>query len=125
MDSTGDSTLVDVIRLAHWTLVHPLRPVRRKSNGERGGFRLDSGTHDRRRAGHGPFRVSLDRDPQESSRPGRASHRDMKTFYVTLLFVLMALLMGLEIMASRVPAQLLTPAQLRNSAPQPSPVSGG
>lgn len=49
----------------------------------------------------------------------------MKTFYVTLLFVLMALLMGLEIMASRVPAQLLTPAQLRNSAPQPSPVSGG
>jgi hypothetical protein len=49
----------------------------------------------------------------------------MKIVYVTLLLVLIASLMVLEIMASRIPAQLLTPARVRDSASQLSPVSGG
>jgi hypothetical protein len=49
----------------------------------------------------------------------------MKAFYVTLMLVLIAALMVLEIMASRVPAQPSTPAQLRHSTPQATPVFGG
>ena len=48
----------------------------------------------------------------------------MKVFYVTLLLVLIALLMGLEVIASRVPTQL-TPARVGDSAFRASLVSGG
>jgi hypothetical protein len=49
----------------------------------------------------------------------------MKLVYVTLLLLLIALLMGLEVMASRVPAQPLTPARVGDSGVQASLVSGG
>lgn len=49
----------------------------------------------------------------------------MKTVFFTLLLVLIASLMGLEIMSSRAPAQSLIPTQLRDSAPQARPVFGG
>ena len=49
----------------------------------------------------------------------------MKTVFLTLLVVLIASLMGLEIMASHLSAQPRTPTHIRDSAPQARPVSGG
>jgi hypothetical protein len=48
----------------------------------------------------------------------------MKILYFTLLFLLVASLMGLEIMASRVPDQPITPLRSRDSAPPAASVSG-